>query len=311
MKKLILLAAAAVCALVLTGCRSGGNYMTFTYDHPDKYTVGSGRVTDTVKHLDIQWLNGQVELRYGTGDALSFTEQSGKALTRETTMHWWLDGDTLRLRFCASGKVTVGNLEKTLIVTLPAGLTLESADITTVSGDIDVPELHAREIGWGTTSGAVSASVYGAERVSVGTVSGAVALEAPGMLDRAEVSSTSGSLEVTVDTVEKLSVETVSGTVNLSARQVERGEIGSTSGAVSLTLADTAGVWEIGTVSGSVHLTVPEDGDLTLEYSTVSGSFCSGIPMRQEGKKTYSAGRGGETWTVSTTSGTLEVSGRA
>ena len=108
-----------------------------------------------------------------------------------------------------------------------------------------------------------------------------------------------------------MSVETVSGTVNISARQAERGEIGSTSGAVNLTLADTAGVWEIGTVSGSVHLTVPEDGDLTLEYSTVSGSFCSGIPMRQEGKKTYIAGRGGETWTVSTTSGTLEVSGRA
>ena len=79
-------------------------------------------VTQPVKHLDIQWVAGPVKLRYGTGEEVSSTEKANETLSKSTAMHWWLDGDTLRLRFCESGRGQLGHLEKTLTVTLPAGV---------------------------------------------------------------------------------------------------------------------------------------------------------------------------------------------
>lgn len=307
MKKLLLLAAAAVCTVVLTGCFGSGTFTSFTYDHPERYSIGPGQVTQPVKHLDIQWVAGPVKLRYGTGEEVSFTEKANETLSKSTAMHWWLDGDTLRLRFCESGRVQLGHLEKTLTVTLPAGVILEDVEISSVSGAIDAPQLHAGEVELATTSGGVDACIYGAESVRAATVSGTVRLETPGELEELSAATTSGTIDLTAERVEELSVGTVSGAVTVTARQADRGDIGTTSGSVDVTLSNADGRWEIGTVSGSVDLTIPEDADVTVEYSTTSGSFRTAIPMRQEGKKTFTAGRGGEEWKIHTTSGSLEI----
>lgn len=308
MKKLALFAAATICALALSGCMMNqGIYTTISYDHPERYSIGPGQVTETVNQLDIQWIAGPVELRYGDGEELSFIEAANGALTDQTTMRWWLDGDTLRLRFCDSGKVRLGNLQKSLTVTLPAGLFLKDADISNVSGAIDVPELHVREAKLTSTSGAISACVSEAEQIRAASVSGSVKLTVSGAAEKVSAASTSGRLELTVDTVDDLTVDTVSGSVAITARRVSDGEIGTTSGSADVSLADASGEWEIGTVSGSVELTIPEDSNLTLEYSTVSGSSSWDIPITQEGKNRFTSGRGDHLWKVKTTSGSLEV----
>lgn len=264
MKRLVVLG--VVCALLCTfmgGCNEG----SFVYENAKQYTAGAGEIADNVENLEIGWLRGKVKVKYHASDKVVFSEASDSGITDKTAMRHWLEGSTLHLQFCESGK-DLPKIEKTLTLWLPENKMLGEVDIGTVSADVNAEGLKAANI-------------------EIETVSGDVALNGV---------STSGELEL----------DNVSGSINVTADSLGKFEINSTSGNVSLSAAQAPAEGEVNSVSGDVKLFLPADANFTVDLDSVSGSFSCDIPAKQDDRK-YIFGSGNSLYRIKTTSGDVII----
>lgn len=259
-----------ICMIMLSGCviHTGGGLSTIKYDNADSYTIGSGRTSDSIRNLEIDWISGNVEISYGKEDEIILEETSKDEITDELTMRWLVEDGTLHIKFCKAGKINVNNCDKTLKVTLPKNLKLEEAEIETVSADVKASELNVKDVNFESVSGSVEAGLYGVRSIDADSVSGDIEIIAP-------------------EGPENVDIETTSGSVRMN-------------------LKNSAGDCEISTVSGKVTFLLPEKGNFTISYDTTSGDFDSDIEMAQKGSK-YVAGKGSDRFTVDTTSGDLRI----
>ena len=259
-----------ICMIMLSGCviHTGGGLSTIKYDNADSYAIGSGRTSDSIRNLEIDWISGNVEISYGKEDEIILEETSKDEITDELTMRWLVEDGTLHIKFCKAGRIRINDLDKTLKLTLPKNLKLEEAEFETVSADITASELHVKDVNFETVSGNVEARLYGARSIDADSVSGDVDITAPEGPKNAEIETTSGR--------------------------------------VQLNLKKSADDCEISTVSGKVTLFLPKKGDFTISYDTTSGDFDSDIEMTQKGSK-YVVGKGSDRFTVDTTSGDLRI----
>ena len=104
-----------VCAVVLVAAMAvsleGG--VGYRYDNAEKYAAGAGNVEGTVRNLDVDWIDGQVTIAYHSEPTVLISETSKKNIPADMELRWWLDGDTLRVRYAKSGTVRLNwNLEK-------------------------------------------------------------------------------------------------------------------------------------------------------------------------------------------------------
>ena len=259
-----------VCMIMMSGCivHIGGGTSTIKYDNADSYTIGSGRTSDSIRNLEIDWISGNVDISYGKGDEIIFEETSEDEITDELTMRWLVEDGTLHIKFCKAGRIRINDLDKTLKLTLPKNLKLEEAEFETVSADITASELHVKDVNFETVSGSVEARLYGARSIDADSVSGDVDITAPEGPKNAEIETTSGR--------------------------------------VQLNLKKSADDCEISTVSGKVTLFLPKKGNFTISYDTTSGDFDSDIEMTQKGSK-YVVGKGSDRFDIDTTSGDLRI----
>ena len=106
----------AVCTGLLSGCRISVHSPTvlspFYYDNVEKYVVGGASITDTVERVEIQWLSGSVNVAAHKEDIVRFSEKANRTLTNNNSVHYWLDGTTLRIQFCDSGEWDLNGLKK-------------------------------------------------------------------------------------------------------------------------------------------------------------------------------------------------------
>lgn len=295
MKKSASLALAlTLCTLLLSGC--GFHILpfpglsTFHYEYPEKYSVGGAAFTDRVEKVEIHWLSGSVTVTGHKGNEIRFSEKANRNLTNDLSMHYWLDGSTLRIQFCRSGKWNLNGLEKELSLQLPERL-LESLEVDTVSARISLEGLAA-------------------EDMELDTVSGAVRLRDCQVTDRARVDTTSGSVKAALTgALREWKADTVSGSVELTIPEVRDFDVNTTSGSVSLTAEKAPKDLDVDSVSGSVSLCLPADGDFTLDFDTVSGSFSSELACKTEGSRRV-FGKGNGDYSVDTTSGSLWIEKR-
>ena len=106
MRKTYVVVIVLACLLcVLSGCsiRKGG--ISFgstytTYKDANKYSVGSfSYQSGSVKKVCIDYVSGDVTLIQSSNRTLNVTEPVGK-LSDDQKVHWYLDGNTLYIRFC-------------------------------------------------------------------------------------------------------------------------------------------------------------------------------------------------------------------
>lgn len=239
-----------ICMIMLSGCviHTGGGLSTIKYDNADSYAIGSGRTSDSIRNLEIDWISGNVEISYGKEDEIILEETSKDEITDELTMRWLVEGGTLHIKFCKAGKINVNNCDKTLKVTLPKNLKLEEAEIETVSADAKASELNVKDVNFESVSGSVEAGLYGVRSIDADSVSGDIEIIAP-------------------EGPENVDIETTSGSVRMN-------------------LKNSAGDCEISTVSGKVTFLLPEKGNFTISYDTTSGDFDSDIEMAQKAANT-------------------------
>ena len=223
-KQIALIALLAALALALCAC--GADYC---YDHAERYTAGDAAVSEPVRSLEIDWIDGSVTVLYGEGAEVILAETSENQLEQRDLLRWWLDGDTLRVRYAEDGHHTDDQLNKHLTVTLPRDTVPADLSVTTRSASVQVEGITMEKGHWTTASGRVTAA-FDAEEAEITTASGGVRLTV-GHAGKVDVTTASGSVSVDAGAFDALDVNTASGAITLAVKQTGfTAEITSASG---------------------------------------------------------------------------------
>ena len=201
MRRSILIYAALLCtsvAALLSGCHTGVPAETADHligeEYPDagKYRAGTFTYSaDEVKAVEVYWRSGEVDIRESDGASLRVTE-SGE-LPEESAMHYFLDGDVLRIRFCADGaNIRVKPSDKRLSLEIPKGIELS---VHTTAASITAASLEQRSILFASMSGRTELGAVTADSVDLSASSGSVC--ADGVMSQSlKCSTSSGSVEL-------------------------------------------------------------------------------------------------------------------
>ena len=291
-KVLVPLFTAALCAVLLCGCRMSVRpsvgLSSFRYDHAEQYTGGGAILTDVVERVEIHWLSGSVAVQAHGEDTISFSEEANRELTKDDCLYYRLDGTTLLIQFCRSGKWDLNGLEKDLTVLLPEELLLKDLEIDSVSAEI-------------------AAQGVGTEAANLNTISGDIRLTDCIITKLAELDTVSGAVATELtQPLDSLYAGTVSGHMEVTAPEIGAFHGDTTSGAVSLAVDAAPRELDIDTVSGDVTLHLPEEADFALEVDTVSGDFSSELPCAKKDGR-YVCGSGTGVYEIDTTSGDIRM----
>jgi DUF4097 and DUF4098 domain-containing protein YvlB len=285
MKRIIAIMLSAIFALGLFGCACS---TPIVYGDADKYTAGNFTYDGSgVTKIDVDWAAGDITLKNGSG-TLSVTENSADTLEDWETLRWWIDGTTLKIRYCQSGKAfrfTDGR-KKDLTVEFPtfADVSIDVASGKVVSeGRLDVGKFDL-DTAYG---GAEIAELY-AEEVDIDSASGRISV------GYAEVKGT-------------FQVDTASGGLSVGEIDAHSIQIDSASGGVSLGLKRTIWKVDLDVASGAVDLKLldPEEG-ATLQLEAITGSLNTKLPYEKSGK-TYTFGNGKIRINIDAVAGTVTV----
>ena len=269
MAALAVLAVAAVACAILIGLKpfvSGARY-----DSAERYTAGGTTLDAPVRNLDIDWIDGSVTVSCGSQSAVSIAETAPKAISPDAALRWWLDGDTLRIRYAKSGFSPFRGSGKDLEVILP--------------GDVSLKD------------------------VRVGIVSGTLAFDGTGAaapdIGKMVLSGASGRIRASVGSVKEMEISTASGSISLNGNEVQKASVESASGAIDVAL-NAFGDLRIDAASGDVALALPSSPGYRAEIETDSGSFESSAALTRKGSA-YFCGDGSGTLRVGAVSGDVRL----
>lgn len=273
--------------------------VTETVEETEDLFPSDGKVysltAERIHSIRVDWPDGSVTVLPGESDKLVFTH-SGAGVTAD--LEWKTDDGTLYIdtgwRLFGAGNA--GHLQ----ILIPQSLAenLQTLPVETASASIAVQQIAVRELELDSTSGAIEVTDTAAVtadldsasgRISYGgsagclaanTVSGRIRAELTGGGDELHLNSTSGAITARAESLREISAETTSGRVELSV--------------ADLSLLQEV---EVDTVSGGVELAFPGDGEITVDFDSLSGRMTSDF---------VSGARGTEV-DVSTVSGHLSL----
>ena len=318
-KKLLIAAPLMALVLSLCGCTS---IITTGYPHAKNYSVGSAQIAGPVENLEIDWVDGAVILQYAKQNQVAFTETAPKALNENETVHWWLDGGTLRIQYGASGVQHFDNLQKRLTVTLPEGSQLKNLRVAASSADISADPLYADQLNLSVTSGSIQGK-YAASDLSLSSTSGDMRVTAGG--NEIKLNCTSGNIDAVIEKVGKLTANATSGTLRIQGNDVSQAKLNGTSGKIDVSLIkgeeleakNTSGgiraqIGEVkkvtaGATSGNIDILLRKGQGFTADIGTTSGNIRSNIASAKEDNR-YTAGDGSMTIRLTATSGNVTLS---
>lgn len=272
MKKAIastILAIACTSSVICSACSFEFSSSLMNYENGDKYTAGNGSAQSGVTELEIDWLDGNIEIEYGDVKSVTFQETSAAKLSEEKTMHHWQEGTILHLKCIKSteGIKLSQNPKKDLKVVLPRELALEKVDINAFDADVELM-VEAKEVEIETHSGAVN-----------------------GYLD---------------GETQSLEVRTASGDVVFDALNLKEFDFYTINGDISLHSSTLPDEGEVESGSGNFTLSLYEGAEFSITYETVSGVLDSDFSLTKSGNR-YECGSGENEYEVKTVSGNLKI----
>lgn len=237
--------------LTLGGCSflKADNTM-INYGNFQNYTAGGATLDGPVDSLEIEWIDGPVEINLVSGSAVTFFEDSDADITENTSMYYWLERSKLHLKFAASGSENF-TMTKKLTVNLPLSTVLRSLELDLVSGFF-------------------TASDFKIERAVINSVAAPIELESMD-IPELTVSTVAGDVDMSDCAVKTVKISGVSSDINVKlSRDIPGFEVDYTSVAGRLksdfTLEKKDGRQVYG--DGSVLYTVDTvSGGLRFEHS--------------------------------------------
>ena len=301
MKKIALVLALALCAVILSGCAEINSLISGVTG--GSFKGGNAVITDKIENLDISWTAGSVKIAYHAESTVTLDETASRSISEDDKLQWKLEGTTLKVQYNKPG-IRLNTPAKNLVITLPEGTRLKSAVIGATSAEIDIPSITADSVSLGSTSGDITASVT-APDITAHSTSGDVKLIAGGKVRTLTLNSTSGTLSADLDEAEKVAAKSTSGRISITADRAGDLAAGSTSGNILISLKrfDNAAV---SATSGDVTAELPAEPGFTLKHNATSGKINTDIPLAGS-KGNYSCGDGSAKIAVGTTSGDLTI----
>lgn len=123
------------------------------YDHPELYSVGDATLSQPISGISVDWVCGNVDIRYTDDTAVRIYEEIQKSflpLTDSLRMFYLVDEDgELEIRFCGPYKYRYGdmkNLRKHLYIEVPRGMELKDIDIDGLETGVVIENVVSREL---------------------------------------------------------------------------------------------------------------------------------------------------------------------
>ncbi len=265
-----------------------------------------------VTGLEVEWVNGTVELKVGSTEKILITERAGWELKDREKLELSRSGGTLKIKW-KDEIFSFGlfqNKYKDLVVEVPEAVAenLQELFCSTASGDITAEGFHAEEAGFSTASGDLRLTGLSGGEAALSTASGDISLGNVALTGELSVSTTSGALDSAGVTAEETELSTVSGELAFSGNTGEL-HASTVSAQVRAELSQCPETAEMDSVSGDLVLAVPENEGFEVEYDSVSGGFSSDFPVTGgTGKSDHALyGNGKAKFDFSTTSGNMRV----
>lgn len=283
MKRLIAVLLAALMLLGATGCIRISCTMPVRYSNAEKYTAGDFTYEDTkVTKVQIEWLAGSVTLKNGKG-TLSVTESGADTLKEEDRMHWWIDGTTLKIKYCKSGSnLSLADMEKKdLTVELPAFVDL---DLDVASGKVIAEDmLTLGKFTLDKASGNAEIKYLSAKKVNIDTASGATTLGKVSVSGEFDVDTASGGLTIDEIAADSVSVNSASGGVRIGTITADSVRIGTASGGATIGIRKASTV-RVKSTSGGIRITLlDKEAGAKIKYDAVSGNFNTALSVVNSG----------------------------
>ena len=275
---------------ILASCNSKislGNYQFYEYDNADKYSIGKAEISAQITTLDIDWVNGNINISVGPSEGVVFAETANQALTDELAIHYWQNGNTLYLKFSASGKMSFQNLTKDLTVYLP-DYVLKDLNITNISGSVEVIDVSCENLSLETiSSNAVFRQINVAQDLTSNSISGDVTIESGLVGNALEIDSTSGNIKVGDLGFQSFDIDTISGDVELVLSN--RNKSGS-----------------VDTISGDIDILIFDNPYFGVTFTTTSGDINFDFAVNVA-KNKYFLGLETNRYELDTISGNVDV----
>ncbi len=262
MKRVVCLISVFVFALLsLCGCS-----VYYTYKDADKYTSGAGEIKEKIERLDVEWLQGEVQvLPAAEGqESVVLEETANRRMTENTAVHYLVDGKTLKIRYANAGEALLVVLKKTLKIYVPSDLL--SLEIDSSSADVRVGKITTEDCTIRVASGdaridGMRVTRHMAVEVASGNLGGSANCEGADL----EFKTGSGLIDFVPMACETFSVIAASGDVTLSFEK-----------------CPNDGGFDIG--SGDMTLYLPETSSFTLTLEVLSGKFNTDFEHTIDGK---------------------------
>ena len=143
----------AVMASVLFAACGENTKIDIKYDHPERYNVGDATISQPISGISVDWVCGNVDIRYTDDTAVRIYEEIQKGflpLTDSLRMFYLVDENgELEIRFCGPHKYRYGdmkNLRKHLHVEVPRGMELKDIDIDGLETGVVIENVVSREL---------------------------------------------------------------------------------------------------------------------------------------------------------------------
>ena len=170
--------------LVGDGAWSFG-WKDYRYDEKG-YEIGSGSIlSDNVTRIDVDWIDGEVQIVTCEDRYLSLTESADEDLPESAELRWRVDENgTLSVKYRKSSwffGIGTSNRNKTLILRVPERLLpqLESVSVDVNTSDVTVSGLCASSFSFASKSGNLETAYCDFQQMSMETQGGRLVLGMP------------------------------------------------------------------------------------------------------------------------------------
>lgn len=253
----VLLAGRTIYSVLSPGLNLGG----YTYDDVDEYTVGGGKSTQHIRELDIDWLEGGIEILPSDDDTIIICDSYTGDDDRQR-LRWKIDEGELSIKYCAPyWFFSPTNVKrKDLTVYIPRTM-LDSMD------EVSLESVDS----WMTFTG-------NARELSVDGVS--CELTVTGDIGELEMDAVEGKLTF-YGTANEIHVNGVEGTAILYPENALRVDIDGIESEVTVYLADSIGGFRIDadSLGGEVIIDGFDGADRNSEHITTWGNGALRVNM--------------------------------
>ncbi len=257
--------------LVFRGLKNGNISIGpsgYTYKNAADYSVGGGEIYDEITSVEVNWVNGGINIEVYDGDCVQVSETGAE--DEDDRMRYLIRNGRLIIQYRKSG-FSFGlsnNQPKEVTVKLPyetaAGLV--SVETESASAEVRIAGITASEC---------------------------------------DISNVSGEIRLEEVKLGRLDYETVSGNITASG-EIASLEGDSTSGDVTVISAAAPAKIDCESVSGDIIAELPADSGFRAELDSVSGDFSSDLEVKKQGEK-YICGDGRGDYSADTVSGNFII----